>query len=48
MTPKSRVTIKVNAPQGLKEKLQHEAEQRHVSMAALIRLILTEYLKNKG
>ena len=50
MTPHrpQNTPIKFMAPQPLKTQLAHLAQSRNVSMAALIRLILTEYLKQKG
>jgi predicted transcriptional regulator len=40
--------IKLTASFELKNKLQHLAESRGISLAAFIRLVLSEYVKNKG
>ncbi len=48
MAHKNNSVVKFTAPEDLKAALQALAEARHIALAALIRLILTEYLKNKG
>lgn len=48
MAHKNDTVIKFTAPGDLKEEVQELAAERHLSLAAFIRLILTEYLKNKG
>lgn len=48
MAHKNDTVIKFTAPCDLKEEVQELAAERHLSLAAFIRLILTEYLKNKG
>lgn len=40
--------IKFVAPVELKDNLQQLANARNISLSALIRLILSEYIKNKG
>jgi molybdopterin-guanine dinucleotide biosynthesis protein A len=40
--------IKIHLPHSLKEQLQHLAQQRSISLSSLMRLIATEYIKNKG
>lgn len=40
--------IKVHLSTQLKQALQTYARSRGVSISALLRLMLTEYLKNKG
>src|SRR5688572_5900013 len=44
----NEVLIKLVAPQELKEALQSLAQSRNITLSALVRLILTEYVKNKG
>ena len=48
MAQEKRTVIKVHAPDSLKRALRRAALERHVSVAALARLVLTEYLKEKG
>lgn len=40
--------IKFVCPPSLKSQLQKLAEARNISLSALVRLILTEYVKTKG
>jgi hypothetical protein len=40
--------LKFTAPSSLKDKAQQLAEQRNLSLAAFLRLVLTEYVKNKS
>lgn len=40
--------IKFYAPLDLKDELLRLAVQRNISLSALIRLIVSEYIKNKG
>ena len=40
--------IKFHAPTDLKQKAQQLAEQRNISLAALLRLVLTDYLRDKA
>jgi hypothetical protein len=47
-THKNDHVIKLVAPHELKDALQRLAQNRNISLSALIRLILTEYVKNKG
>jgi hypothetical protein len=44
----SESLIKFNAPEALKEELIRLASVRNISLSALIRLIVSEYIKNKG
>jgi len=44
----SRVVIKCAAPRKLKADLEQLAEARNISLSALLRLILTEYIKQKS
>lgn len=44
----SESLIKFVAPASLKEELLNLAALRNISLSALIRLILSEYVKNKG
>ena len=46
--PHHRVIIKCLAPRQLKTDLEHLAEARNISLSALLRLILTEYIKQKS
>ena len=48
MAQEKRTIIKVHAPDSLKRALRQAAMERHISVAALARLVLTEYLKEKG
>jgi hypothetical protein len=48
MAQDKRTVIKVHAPASLKRALRQAARERHVSVAALARLVLTEYLREKG
>ncbi|MCB9437321.1 MAG: hypothetical protein H6673_10075 [Anaerolineales bacterium] len=40
--------IKCRAPQPLKDALERLAQSRNISLAALLRLILSEYVRQKG
>jgi hypothetical protein len=40
--------IKFVAPASLKDELLQLAAARNISLSALVRLILSEYIKNKG
>jgi predicted transcriptional regulator len=44
----NEIVIKFVAPLALKRELQRLAQARNVSLSALIRLILSEYVKSKG
>jgi len=48
MAQEKRTVIKVHAPASLKQALRRAAVERHISVAALARLVLAEYLKEKG
>lgn len=48
MDQKNGTVIKLTAPETLKQTLKRLAAERHVSLAALVRLILAEYVKKKG
>jgi len=39
--------LKFNIQQQLKQQLQHEAELRGISLAAFIRLILSQYIRQR-
>jgi hypothetical protein len=40
--------IKFTVPQQLKQQLERLAQARNISLAALLRLIASEYIKQKG
>jgi hypothetical protein len=40
--------VKFRAPETLKEDLERLARGRNVSLSALLRLVLSEYVKQKG
>jgi hypothetical protein len=44
----NEIILKFVAPLDLKEALQRLAQARNISLSAMLRLILTEYIKNKG
>lgn len=44
----AQALIKCNAPQKLKDDLEKMARVRNISLAALLRLILSEYVRQKG
>jgi predicted transcriptional regulator len=49
MTAKLNNTIiKCLAPEELKRELERLAQARNISLSALLRLILSEYVKQKG
>ena len=45
--PPYRVALKLVMPKGLRDELKQLAAERAVSVSALIRLILTEYVRSK-
>ncbi|MCB9437285.1 MAG: hypothetical protein H6673_09895 [Anaerolineales bacterium] len=48
MTKAPQALIKCLAPQPLKADLERLAQSRNISLAALLRLILSEYVRQKG
>ena len=46
--PTNEAYIKVHLPKQLKQDLQALAQGRNISISSLLRLMATEYLKNKG
>jgi hypothetical protein len=47
MAREKKTVIKVHAPESLKHALRRAALERHISVAALARLVLAEYLREK-
>lgn len=44
----NKVLIKFVAPLQLKEDLEQLASHRNITLSALLRIILTEYVRHKG
>jgi hypothetical protein len=44
----SETLVKFHAPASLKDDLLHLAAVRNISLSALLRLIVSEYIKTKG
>lgn len=47
-TAQHNALIKCMAPQSLKTDLERLAQARNISLSALLRLILSEYVRQKG
>ena len=43
----NKTTVNLEIDKEVKEKLQHEAEEKEMSLSGLIRLVLKEHLKGK-